>query len=44
MKDISMSNRFFEITDEVYDIHANEEFVIGGKVVKISKLMTYKSD
>ena len=43
-ENISISNRFFEITDEVYCIHANEKFVIGGSVVKISKVMVYKSD
>ena len=40
---IENNNIFLEITDETYGIHANEEFVIEGKVVRISKLMVYKS-
>ena len=39
-----MKNRFYEITDETYGIHANEEFVIGGKIVKIAKIMVYRRE
>ena len=41
---VNFSNKFFEITDETYGIHANEDFVIGGKVAKISKVMVYCSN
>ena len=40
---ISGLNRFYEITDEFYGIHANKRFVIGGKVVRIVQIMAYKS-
>ena len=39
-----IKNRFYEITDETYGIHANEEFVIGGKIVKIAKIMVYRTE
>ena len=36
---IDLGNRFFEITDETMGIHANQEFVIGGIVVRVLKIM-----
>ena len=40
MKDfIDHGNRFLEITDETMGIHANQEFVIGGIVVRVLKVM-----
>ena len=41
--DLDMGNRFIEITDETMNIHANEEFVIGGIVTKISQKMLFTS-
>jgi hypothetical protein len=42
--DLDMGNRFIEITDETMNIHANEEFVIGGIVTKnFTKDAIYKS-
>ena len=35
----SWDNQFYEITDETIGIHADEEIVIGGKVVKVLKVM-----
>ena len=37
-------NKFFQITDETYGVHANEEFFIGGKTVRISQIMVYRND
>ena len=36
---IDLGNRFLEITDETMGIHANQEFVIGGIVVRVLKIM-----
>ena len=36
---IDLGNRFLEITDETMGIHANQEFVIGGIVVRVLKKM-----
>ena len=36
-------NRFYDITDERMNIHANEEFIIGGIIVKVQKIMVFKS-
>ena len=41
---LPMGNQFFEITDETYGIHINEDILIGGKIAKISKIMVYRSD
>ena len=35
----SSNNEFYEITDETIGIHADEEIVIGGKTVKVLKVM-----
>ena len=37
--DIDLGNKFLEITDETMGIHANQEFVIGGIVVRVLKIM-----
>ena len=36
---IDLGNKFLEITDETMGIHANQEFVIGGIVVRVLKIM-----
>lgn len=35
----NLANQFFEITDETIGFHANQEIVIGGRVVKVLKVM-----
>ena len=42
-ENLDMDNKFVEITDEIMNIHPNEEIVIVGIVTKISKLMLYKN-
>ena len=37
--DIDLGNKFLEITDKTMGIHANQEFVIGGIVVRVLKIM-----
>jgi len=45
MKDFpDHANRFLEITDETMGIHANQEFVIGGIVVRVLKIMLCTKD
>ena len=38
-ENLDLSNRFLEITGETIGIHANQEFVIGGIVVRVLKKM-----
>ena len=35
----SLDNEFYEITDETNGIHVDEEITIGGRVVKVNKIM-----
>ena len=42
-EELDMDNKFIEITDEVMNILPNEEVVIDGIIIKVSKLMLYKS-
>ncbi len=35
----SLDNQFYEITDETIGVHVDEEIVIGGRVVKVNKIM-----
>jgi len=42
--DIDLGNRFLKITDETMGIHANQEFVIGGIVVRVLKIMLCTKD
>ena len=42
-EDLDCDNRFFEITDETMNIHANEEIIIGGIVTKVLKIMLFRS-
>ena len=37
------SNDFYEITDERIGIHVNQEIIIGGRIVRILKLMVCES-
>jgi hypothetical protein len=41
---IYLGNTFLEITDETMGIHANQEFVIGGIVVRVLKIMLCTKD
>ena len=41
---IDLGNKFLEITDETMGIHANQEFVIGGIVVRVLKIMLCTKD
>ena len=41
-EDLDADNKFIEITDEIMNIHPNEEILINGIITKISKLMLYK--
>ena len=41
---LSNMNEFFNISDETYGIHVNEDFVVGGKVVKVLSVMVYKKE
>ena len=41
---LPMTNQFFEITDETYGLHINEDILIEGKIAKILKIMVYRSD
>ena len=36
------SNRFYEIIDEKFGVHINEDIVIGGKTTKVLKIMVCK--
>jgi hypothetical protein len=42
-EDLDFCNRFYKITNETMNIHANEEIVIGGIATKYSKIMLYRS-
>ena len=39
----SKSNQFYKITDDRIGIHVNEEIVIGGRVVRVLKIMAMTS-
>ena len=41
---VELGNRFLEITGETMGIHANQEFVIGGIVVRVLKIMLCTKD
>ena len=41
-KYLDMDNRFFEVTDQNMNIHANERIVIGGITTKVLNIMTFK--
>ncbi len=41
---IDLGNKFLEITDKTMGIHANQEFVIGGIVVRVLKIMLCTKD
>ncbi len=41
---IDTNNQFYEITDETIGFHASREIVIGGKTVKVLKLMACDND
>ena len=41
---LDMNNRFFELTDETMNIHANEVIVIGGITTRVLKIMLFKSN
>ena len=38
------SNQFYKITDDIIGFHANKEILIGGRIVKILKVMAFKSN
>ena len=38
------SNQFYKITDDRIGIHVNQEIMIGGRVVRVLKVMALKSD
>ena len=43
-ENLDLSNRFLEITGETIGIHANQEIVIGGIVVRVLKIMLFKKN
>ena len=42
-EELDCSNRFFKITNESMNFHANQEIVIGGIVTNFSEIMVYRS-
>lgn len=42
LKMSNTSNRFYQITDEKFGVHINEDIVIGGKITKVLKIMVCK--
>ena len=38
------SNQFYKITDDRIGIHVNQEIIIGGRVIRVLKIMALKSD
>ena len=42
-EELDRSNRFFKITNESMNFHANQEIVIGGIVTNFAEIMVYRS-
>ena len=36
---LNLDNQFYELKDEIIGFHVNEEIMIGGKLVKVKKIM-----